>query len=86
MHLQCTHSACKERGLRDIFVALGDKNKPSASPAVDVVHDSQESEDVMPRRSRSRRGRKKPVIEDSQGEAREQVTDSGRMKLLCMSG
>ena len=86
MHLQCTHSVCEERGLRDIFVALGDKSKPSASPAVDVVDDSQESEDVTPRRSRSRRGRKKPVIEDSQGEACEQVTDSGRMKLLCISG
>lgn len=45
------------------------------------MDDSQDSEDVMPRRSRSRRGRKKPVIEDSQGEAREQVTDSGRMSL-----
>ena len=86
MHLQCTHSTCEERGPRDIFVALGYKNKPSTNPAVDVVDDSQEKEDVMPRRSRSRRGRKKPVIEDSQGEAREQVTDSGRMKLLCMSG
>ena len=45
------------------------------------MDDSQDSEDVMPWRSRSRRGRKKPVIEDSQGEAREQVTDSGRMSL-----
>lgn len=43
-----------------------DISKPSSSSAVDVVDDSQDREDVMPRRSRSTRGRKKPVIEDSQ--------------------
>lgn len=43
-----------------------DISKPSSRSAVDVVDDSQDCEDVMPRRSRSTRGRKKPDIEDSQ--------------------
>ncbi|KAL9980282.1 hypothetical protein ACROYT_G008844 [Oculina patagonica] len=51
----------------------GDQSKPSTSTAADVEDYLPDSEDLIPPpRSRSKRGRKKPVIEESQEETSQQ--------------
>lgn len=57
------------------YFTLGGKSKPSTSTAADVEDYLPDSEDLIPPpQSRSKRGRKKPVIKDSQEEASKQVT------------
>ncbi|KAJ7387507.1 Mediator of DNA damage checkpoint protein 1 [Desmophyllum pertusum] len=59
-------------------VDKGDKSKPSTSTAANEEDDLADSEDlILPSRSRSKRGRKKPVIEESQEEASQQLEKGG---------
>ena len=51
----------------------GEQNQPSTSSAADMGEEFQESEDFIQPRSRSRRGRKKLVIEESQEDESQQV-------------
>lgn len=51
----------------------GEQNQPSTSSAADMEEEFQESEDFIQPRSRSRRGRKKPAIEESQEDESQQV-------------
>lgn len=51
----------------------GEQNQPSTSSAADMEEEFQESEDFIQPRSRSRRGRKKLVIEESQEDESQQV-------------
>ena len=50
------------------------KGKPSTSAAVEVQEDLPDSEVLIQPRSRSTRGRKKPVIKESQEDGNQEVS------------